>query len=120
MRASGTISCDRTRASAGSVSMLLCTNEYLSHHVATPDGWPVPSTVLRNGTRYVWMAIRPGGGVSITDRSRTPASDICNVRGMGVAVIDQHVDAHRQLLQPLLVCHAEALLLIDDQQAQIA
>ena len=31
------------------------------------------------------MGRRPSGGVSIVEMSRTPASDICSVRGIGVA-----------------------------------
>ncbi len=31
----------------------------------------------------------------------------------------EHVDLLAQLLQPLLVAHAEALLLVDDEQAEI-
>ena len=38
---------------------------------------------------------------------------------MGVARHGEHVDLLAHLLQPLLVAHAEALLLIDDQQAEI-
>ena len=33
------------------------------------------------------MASRSFGGVSITDMSRMPSSDMCSVRGMGVALI---------------------------------
>jgi hypothetical protein len=46
-------------------------------------------TFVRNGTRYVWIALRPAGGVSMMERSRTPARDIWRVRGIGVAVIDR-------------------------------
>ena len=37
---------------------------------------------------YVFTGRRPSGGVSITLMSRTPASDICSVRGIGVALIE--------------------------------
>src|ERR1019366_9239044 len=50
------------------------------------------------------MARRSLGGVSITDMSRRPRNDMCSVRGMGVA---------------LLVFDSEALLLIDDHEAEI-
>ena len=39
-----------------------------------------------NGATTVWMAKRSLGGVSITDISRSPASDMFSVRGIGVAV----------------------------------
>ena len=66
------------------------------------------------------MASRSLGGVSITDISRRPSSDMCSVRGMGVALMRQHVDVVLDLLQPLFVLHAEALLFVDNQQAEIA
>ena len=43
-----------------------------------------------------------------------------SVRGIGVAVMRQHVDLLAHLLDALLVRHAEALLLVDDEQAEIA
>ena len=38
---------------------------------------------------------------------------------MGVAVRVEHVDLGAHLLDPLFVAHAKALLLVDDQQAQV-
>ena len=72
-----------------------------------------------NGATTVWIASRSLGGVSITDISRRPTSDMFSVRGMGVAVMREHVHVAADLLQPLLMRHAEALLLVHDQQAQI-
>ena len=66
------------------------------------------------------MASRSLGGVSITDMSRMPASPICSVRGMGVAESVRQSTVVAQLLQLLLGRDAEALLLVDDQQAQVA
>ncbi len=37
---------------------------------------------------YVLTGRRPSGGVSMTEMSRRPASDICSVRGIGVALIE--------------------------------
>ena len=55
----------------------------------------------------------------MSDMSRTPDSDICMVRGMGVAdSVSTSMDS-RKFLQPLFVLHAEALLLVDDDQPQI-
>ena len=51
--------------------------------------------------------------------SRMPSSDRCSVRGIGVAVMRQHVDRLPQLLEPFLVLDAETLLLVDDDQAEI-
>ncbi len=55
----------------------------------------------------------------MTVMSRTPESDICRVRGMGVAREGEHVDPHLEAPQRLLLGHAEALLLVDDHQAQV-
>ena len=54
------------------------------------------------------------------DMSRMPASDMFSVRGIGVAVIVRTSTRFLHLLDPLLVRDAEALLLVDDQQAEIA
>ena len=51
--------------------------------------------------------------------SRRPASDICSVRGIGVARHGDHVDLELELAQQLLLLDAEALLLVDDQQAEV-
>ncbi len=53
------------------------------------------------------------------DRSRTPESDSCSVRGIGVAVRVSTCTSERSCLQPLLVGDAEMLFLVDDQQAEI-
>src|SRR5665647_3269658 len=44
-------------------------------------------TPCSKGATTVWMARRSLGGVSITDISRSPSSDMCSVRGIGVAVM---------------------------------
>ena len=54
------------------------------------------------------------------DMSRMPTSDMFSVRGIGVARHRQHVDLLAHLLDALLVRDAEALLLVDDQQPEIA
>jgi hypothetical protein len=66
----------------------------------------------------VWMAMRSLGGVSITLMSRRPSMDMCSVRGMGVADMAS-TSIFAQLLEALLVAHAEALLLVDDDQAEV-
>ena len=48
-----------------------------------------------------------------------PVSDISSVRGIGVADIDRTSTAVRIALQVLLVLDAEALLLVDDDQAEV-
>ncbi len=53
------------------------------------------------------------------DISRMPDSDICRVRGIGVAVRVSMCTSARRLLQRLLVLDPEVLLLVDDDQAQV-
>ena len=77
-------------------------------------------TCWSNLTTLVWIERRSFGGVSMIDMSRMPASDMFSVRGIGVARHRQHVDAFSQLLDALLVRDAETLLLVDDEQAEIA
>jgi len=59
-------------------------------------------------------ARRPGGGVMMRLMSRTPLMAICMVRGMGVAESVSTSDLLAHVLELLLVLHAEALLLVDD------
>ena len=54
------------------------------------------------------------------DMSRMPTSDMFSVRGIGVAVIVRTSTLLPQLLDLLLVRHAEPLLLVHDQQPEIA
>ena len=53
------------------------------------------------------------------DMSRSPSSDMCSVRGIGVALMVSTSTFFLHLLQPLLVLDAEALLFVDHQQAEI-
>lgn len=53
-----------------------------------------------NGTSSVLMGRRPGGGVEMSEASRNPASAMCSVRGMGVAL---SVSTSRLLRRPLMV-----------------
>ena len=55
----------------------------------------------------------------MTLMSRIPASDICSVRGIGRGAHRDHVDAQLELAQQLLLLDAEALLLVDDEQAEV-
>ena len=68
----------------------------------------------------VRTASRSIGGVAIIDRSRTPVSASCSVRGIGVADSVSTCTSALELLQPLLVLDAEMLLLVDDQEAEVA
>ena len=54
------------------------------------------------------------------DMSRMPTSDMLSVRGIGVALIVSTSTFFLQLLDLLLVRDAEPLLLVDDEQAEIA
>ena len=56
----------------------------------------------------------------MTESSRRPDIAICSVRGIGVAVRVRTWTSALQRLQPLLVGDAEALLLVDDDQAETA
>ena len=55
----------------------------------------------------------------MVDISRMPVIAISSVRGIGVADMLQHVDGGPQVLERLLVLDAEALLLVDDHQAEV-
>ena len=79
-----------------------------------------PITSESNFTTLVWIDSRSLGGVSMIDMSRMPTSDMFSVRGIGVAVIVSTSTLRLQLLELLLVRDAEALLLVDDQQPQVA
>ena len=80
---------------------------------------PRRTSASQNGATTVWIARRSLGGVSITDISRSPTSDMFSVRGIGVADSREHVHVPAHLLEPFLVRHAEALLLVHDKQAKI-
>ena len=51
--------------------------------------------------------------------SRMPSSAMCSVRGIGRGGEGEDVDGGAEGLEPLLVLDAEALLLVDDDQAEI-
>ena len=55
----------------------------------------------------------------MTEMSRSPASDICSVRGIGVALIEMTSTLQLELAQQLLLLDAEALLLVDDEQPEV-
>ena len=55
----------------------------------------------------------------IVDISRMPVTAISSVRGIGVADIVSTSTCGAQRLQLLLVLDAEALLLVDDDQAEV-
>ena len=68
----------------------------------------------------VWMGSRSSGGVSMTLMSRTPTSAMVERPGDRRRRQRQDVDLLLQLLEALLVGHAEALLLVHDDQPQVA
>ena len=67
----------------------------------------------------VSIACRSRGGVVRLEISRMPSSDMCSVRGIGVAVIVSTSTVAPQPLEHLLVLDAEPLLLVDDRQAEV-
>ena len=73
----------------------------------------------RSRRRSVSTGCRSSGGVVIVDISRMPVIAISSVRGIGVADMRQHVDVGAQVLELLLVLDAEALLLVDDDEAEV-
>ena len=62
---------------------------------------------------------RSAGGVFSNDRSRMPVRLISSVRGIGVAVSVSTSTSVAEVLDRLLGADAEALLLVDDQQAEV-
>ena len=56
----------------------------------------------------------------MSERSRRPPSAMLSVRGMGVAVRVSTCTLARSALQALLVAHAEAVLLVDDDEPEVA
>jgi hypothetical protein len=66
----------------------------------------------------VRIARRSTGGVPMIDRSRTPERQLQRARDRRGGQ-RQHVHVRAQLLQPFLVADAEALFLVDDQQAEV-
>ena len=76
------------------------------------------SSSLNRVTR-VSTASRSAGGVSRFEIARTPNSDMCSVRGIGVAVIVSTSTVAAQRLEPLLHLDAKPLLLINDQEAKV-
>ena len=78
------------------------------------------TTSRRNGSTCVCTARRSRGGVSMTETSRRPSRPRLRVRGIGVADIASTSTLALERLQPLLLRHPEALLLVDDEQAEVA
>ena len=68
---------------------------------------------------YVRIGRRPSGGVSMTEMSRSPESDMCSVRGIGVAESASTSTSSRSCAQQLLLRDAEALLLVDDHEPEL-
>ena len=79
----------------------------------------VRTSFSSNLATMVWMAMRSLGGVSMTDMSRRPMSDMCRVRGMGVADMERTSMCGAHLLEALFVADAEALLFVDDEEAEV-
>ena len=66
------------------------------------------------------MASRSLGGVSMTDMSRMPGEAHLQGARDGRGGEGQAVHGRAQLLEPLLGRHAEALLLVDHEEAEVA
>ena len=94
--------------------------ERLAAAVVLAHAAPCARAPRRTRRRGCGSGRRPRGGVAMTEMSRRPESDMCSVRGIGVARQRQHVDLGAQLAQQLLLGDAEALLLVDDDEPEVA
>ena len=83
---------------------------------AAPHGESVRRS--KRATR-VSTARRSAGGVSRFEMSRSPSSDMCSVRGMGVAVIVSTSTIVRSALSRSLTLDAEPLLFVDNHQPEV-
>ena len=93
--------------------------EDLARRAAARAGSRRRSAARRTAPTKVRIGCRSSGGVRIVVISRMPVSDISSVRGIGVADIVSTSTVGAQPLQVLLVLDAEALLLVDDDQAEV-
>ncbi len=118
----------RIRASGSSVSsfssMLLMVSTSLCRKYTCPPRLSSRSTASRmmpwlKLLTKVLMDRRRCGAVAITEKSRRPSSDIASVRGMGVAVSVSTSTSARKRLQSFFLLHAEAMLFIEDDQAEV-
>ena len=78
------------------------------------------TTSRRNGRTWVCTARRSRGGVSMTDTSRRPEQAEVERARDRRGRQRQHVDRGLERLELLLLGDAEALLLVDDEQAEVA
>ena len=84
-RASGTSRCEQVAPSSRSTRRG-CARSRPGRRAPAPCAARAPITAWSNFTTCVWIDSRSLGGVSITDMSRMPTSDMLSVRGIGVAV----------------------------------
>ena len=82
-------------------------------------GSPAGSGFSSHGMTSSRRRAGPAAASSEAEMSRMPSSDMCSVRGIGVAVSVSTSTVCADCLQPLLVLDAEALLLVDDDQAEV-
>ena len=117
-----------TRARGASDWTLAAIVSIVSIRLWTKNTWPPRSSSRANasssspsshGSTKVRIGDRSRGGVSISVRSRSPASERWSVRGNRRRGERQHVHREPERLEPLLVLHAEPVLLVHDEQAEV-
>ena len=118
MRASGTSSRSRAATRVDRLDPVVH-EEDLARRAAARGGSRRRSACRRTAPTKVRIGCRSSGGVAIVDISRMPVTAISSVRGIGVADIVSTSTSAAQRLQVLLVLDAEALLLVDDDQAEV-
>ena len=100
----------------------------LPTRLCTKKTWPSRSSSRRiaaatclseYGPTKVRIGCRSSGGVASVDISRMPVTAISSVRGIGRRTHREDVDVGLQLLERVLVLDAEALLLVDDDEAEV-
>ncbi len=98
---------------------LRCAGNRPGRHARVRAGTPRGSAPGRTAPMNVFTASRCAGGVAMIDRSRRPAIAMFSVRGIGVAVSVSRSTSARSFFSCFLLAHAEALLLVDDDEAEI-
>jgi hypothetical protein len=106
------------RAPCARCSRLRCAGNTPGRRARVRAGRPRATARHPIAWTKVCTASRCAGGVAMIERSRSPAIAMLSVRGIGVAVSVSRCTSARSL-QTLLLAHAEALLLVDDDEAEV-
>ena len=82
--------------------------------------WSITSSVRAAEISAVSTGWRPGGFSSSTERSMSPYCASVRLRGIGVAVITSRSAALALCAEVHALAHPEAVLLVDDGEAEVA